>query len=169
MFVFNLWFFAARTSCPSHVMELVRQIFEGEGVILTVPWCEAFSFQIEDIFTRLRIVEKEKTRGIVTTKEVTSMACIFTPQEECKQPLICVDWRPTWHGKDHLLQKLAFDWVSEQCREWDKSFPRIDVLLHLRCRGIKSTFWDAIQLLSEKNWDGGKRDVFPRCLLGLMS
>ena len=57
-------------------------------MILPVPWCEEFSFQIEEIFTRIRIVEKEKTRGIGTTKEVTSMASIFTPREGCEQPLI---------------------------------------------------------------------------------
>lgn len=50
------------------------------------------------------------------------------------------------------MQKLAFDWVSEQCRDWDKSFPRIVVLLLLTDRGMKSTLWDAIadQILPEK-------------------
>ena len=34
---------------------------------------------------------------------------------------------------------------DRQRGEWDKSFPRIDVLLFLRCRGIKSTIWNAIE------------------------
>ena len=48
-------------------------------------------------------------------------------------------------GKTTYCQKLVFDWASKQCCEWDESFPRIDVLLLLRCRGIKSTIWDAIE------------------------
>ena len=48
-------------------------------------------------------------------------------------------------GKTTYCQKLVFDWAIKQCREWDESFPRIDVLLFLRCRGIKSTIWDSIE------------------------
>ena len=121
-------------------------------MILPVPWCEDFSFHIEDIFTRLRIVEREKTRGIVTTKEVTSMTSIFTPHEGCKQPLIVLIEAEPGMGKTTYCRKLVYDWASKQCREWDKSFPRIRVLLFLRCREIKSTIWDAIeeQILPEE-------------------
>ena len=48
-------------------------------------------------------------------------------------------------GKTTYSQKLVFDWASKQCPDWDETFPRIDVLLFLRCRGIKSTIWDAIE------------------------
>ena len=116
-----------------------------EGVISPVPWCEKFSFQIKDIFTRLRIVEKEKTRGIVTSKEVTSMTSIFKPHEGCKQPLIVLIEGEPGMGKTTYCQKLVYEWASKQCHEWDESFPRIDVLLLLRCREIKSTIWDAIE------------------------
>ena len=121
-------------------------------MILPVPWCEEFSFQIEDIFTRLRIVEKDKIRGIVTSKEVTSMTSIFTPHEGCKQPLIVLIEGEPGMGKTTYCQKLVYDWASKQCHEWDASFPRIDVLLLLRCRQIKSTLWDAIedQILPEE-------------------
>ena len=139
-------FVAARASCPSHVIEGIRQVYQNcEGVILPIPWCDRFNFQIEDIFTRLRIVAKDKTRGIATTKEVTNMTSIFTPHECCKQPLIVLIEGESGIGKTTYCQKLAFDWASKQCRELDESFPRIDVLLLLRCRGIKSTIWDAIE------------------------
>ena len=114
-------------------------------MILPVPWCEEFNFQIEDIFTRLKIVAKEKTRGIATTKEVTNMTSIFTPHECCEQPRIVLIEGEPGMGKTTYCQKLVFDWASKQCGEWDESFPRIDVLLLLRCRGIKSTIWDAIE------------------------
>ena len=139
-------FVAGRASCPSHVIEEIRQVYQKcEGVILPIPWCDEFNFQIEKIFTRLRIIAKEKTRGIATTKEVTNMTGIFTPHEGCKQPLIVLIEGEPGMGKTTYCQKLVFDWASKQCRDWDETFPRIDVLLFLRCRGIKSTIWDAIE------------------------
>jgi len=55
-------------------------------------------------------------------------------------------------GKTTYCQKLVFDWASKKCCEWDESFPRIDVLLLLRCRGIKTTIRAAIgeQILSKE-------------------
>ena len=136
---------AARAAYPSLVIEGIRQVYQKcEGVILPIPWCDRFNFQIEDIFTRLRIVEKEKTRGVETIREVNKMTSIFTPHKCCKQPLIVLIEGEPGMGKTTYCQKLAFDWASKQCGEWDESFPRIDVLLLLRCRGIKSTIWDAI-------------------------
>ena len=137
---------AARASCSSQVIEGMRQVYQKcEGVILPVPWCEEFNFQIDDIFTRLRIVAKEKTRGNATIKELTNMTSVFTPHEYCKQPLIVLIEGEPGMGKTTYCQKLAFDWASKQCVEWDESFPRTDVLLLLRCRGIKSTIWEAIE------------------------
>ena len=114
-------------------------------MIFPVPWCEEFSFQIKDIFTRLKIVAKDKTRRTVTSKEVTSMTSIFTPHEGCKQPLIVLIEGEPGMGKTTYCRKLVYDWANKLCREWDESFPRIDVLLLLRCREIKSTIWDAIE------------------------
>ena len=139
-------FVAVRASCPSHVIDGIQQVYQKcEGVILPIPWCDEFNFKIEDIFTRLRIVEKGKGRGIATTKEVTNMTSIFTRHKCCEQPLIVLIEGEPGMGKTTYCQKLVFDWASKQCREWDESFPRIDVLLFLRCRGIKSTIWDAIE------------------------
>ena len=139
-------FVAARASCPSHVIEGIRQVYQKcEGMIVPIPWCDEFSFRIDDYFTRLKLVEKEKTRGITTTKEVTNMTGIFTPHKSCKEPLIVLIEGEPGMGKTTYCQKLVFDWASKQCHDLDESFPRIDVLLFLRCRGIKSTILDAIE------------------------
>ncbi|XP_015767777.1 PREDICTED: protein NLRC3-like [Acropora digitifera] len=142
---------AAYISCPNHVVEWIQQIYgKREGVIFPVPWCEDFSFQLEDIFTRLKIVAKGRTRGEVT-KEITSMTSIFTPHEHCKQPLVVLIEGEPGMGKTTYCQKLAYDWATKQDREWDESFPRIEVLLLLRCREIQSSIWEAIdeQILPE--------------------
>ena len=112
---------------------------------MPVPWCDTFSFQLENIFTRLRIVAKEKTRG-KTTKEVTSMTSIFTPHEDCQQPLVVLIEGEPGIGKTTYCQKLAYDWATRQGREWEESFPRVEVLLLLRCREIESScIWEAIE------------------------
>ena len=112
---------------------------------MPVPWCDSFSFQLENIFTRLRIVAKEKTRG-KTTKEVTSMTSIFTPHEDCQQPLVVLIEGEPGIGKTSYCQKLAYDWATRQGCEWDESFPRVEVLLLLRCREIESScIWKAIE------------------------
>ena len=131
---------------PSYVIKWIQQIYEKcEGVILPVPWCDRFSFQLEKIFTRLRIVAKEKTREKVT-KEVTSMTSIFTPHEDCQRPMVVLIEGEPGIGKTTYCRKLAYDWATRHGREWHESFPRVEVLLLLRCREIESNcIWKAIQ------------------------
>ncbi|XP_015779456.1 PREDICTED: uncharacterized protein LOC107357328 isoform X4 [Acropora digitifera] len=135
-----------RQGDPSHVIKWIQQIYaKREGVVLPVPWCDSFSFQLKNIFTRLRIVAKEKTRGN-TTKEVTSMTSIFTPHEDCQQPLVVLIEGEPGIGKTSYCQKLAYDWATRQSCEWDESFPRVEVLLLIRCREIESScIWKAIE------------------------
>ena len=140
-FLLLSFLFAART-CPSHVLRWIRHVYQKrEGVILPVSWCKTNSFQMKDIFTSLRMVAKGET----PEKQVTSMTSIFTPHKRCVQPKIVMLEGEPGMGKTTYCQKLAYDWASKQFREWGESFPRIDVLLLLRCRGIKSTLWDAIE------------------------
>ncbi|XP_068689636.1 uncharacterized protein [Montipora foliosa] len=47
-------------------------------------------------------------------------------------------------GKTTYCQKLAYDWATKQQCEWDESFPRVEVLLLLRCHEIDFSFWEAI-------------------------
>ena len=148
-------------SHPSHVIEWIQQIYaKREGVILPVPWCDSFSFQLENIFTRLRIVAKGKTCGKVTN-EVTSMTSIFTPHEDCQQPLVVLLEGEPGMGKTTYCRKLAYDWATRQGRKWDESFPRVEVLLLLRCREIESSIWEAIdeQILPE-DIEPEVRDMF---------
>ncbi|XP_044178511.1 protein NLRC3-like isoform X2 [Acropora millepora] len=131
---------------PSHVIKWIQQIYEKcEGVILPVPWCDRFSFQLEKVFTRLRIVAKENTRKRVT-KEVTSMSSIFIPHEDCHRPMVVLIEGEPGIGKTTYCRKLAYDWATRQGCEWDESFPRVEVLLLLRCREIQSScIWNAIE------------------------
>ena len=136
--------FAASSSCQSHIIESIRQIYQtNEGVVLPVPWNEGFSFQLENIFTTPKIVAKEKTRGTLT-KEITNMTSIFTSHEDCQHPRIVLIEGEPGMGKTTYCQKLAYDWATKQDHKWDESFPRVEVLLLLRCRDIHSSIWEAI-------------------------
>ncbi|XP_068699941.1 protein NLRC3-like isoform X2 [Montipora foliosa] len=134
----------ATSSCQSHIIESIRQIYQtNEGVVLPVPWNEGFSFQLENIFTRLKIVPKEKTRGTLA-KEITNMTSIFTSHEECQHPRVVLIEGEPGMGKTTYCQKLAYDWATKQHHKWDESFPKVEVLLLLRCRDIDSSIWEAI-------------------------
>ncbi|XP_067050414.1 protein NLRC3-like [Acropora muricata] len=141
-----------RQGDPSHVIKWIQQIYaKREGVILPVPWCDRFSFQLEKIFTRLRIVAKKKTGG-KARQEVTSMSSIFTPHEDCQRPMVVLIEGEPGIGKTTYCRKLAYDWATRHGREWHGSFPRVEVLLLLRCREIESNcIWKAIddQILPE--------------------
>ncbi|KAM7434594.1 NACHT [Porites harrisoni] len=71
------------------------------------------------------------------------MTAIFKEHEECQRPrTILIEGDPGM-GKTTYCQKLAYDWATKQ-DEWDPSFPKIEVLLFLRCHEMKSNIWEAI-------------------------
>ena len=141
-----MFLFFSDVSYPVHLVERIRQLYKTrEGRIFPFPWCGEFSFDLSDIFTRLKIVSKEKTRGALAD-EITNMTGIFRAHTECKKPrTVLVEGDPGM-GKTTYSQKLAYDWATKQEQEeWDESFPEIEVLLLLRCHDIKSDIWEAIE------------------------
>ncbi|KAL9975269.1 hypothetical protein ACROYT_G012415 [Oculina patagonica] len=148
-------------SCPSHVIERIRQLYKTrEDRLMPVPWCEGFSFHLDDIFTRLKIVNKDKTRGTLT-EEITNMTAIFKAHEGCQKPRTVLIEGDPGKGKTTYCQKLAYDWANRQ-EEWDESFLEIELLLLLRCHDIKSNIWEAIeeQILPEDIGEETKQNFF---------
>ena len=144
------------------MIERIRQLYEiREERLLPVPWCEDFSFSLNEIFTRLRIVGKGKTRGEMKD-EITNMTAIFKSHEECEKPprTVLIEGDPGM-GKTTYCQKLAYDWATSR-KHWDKSFPMIALLLLIRCHDIKSNLWQAIdeQLLPEDIDEECKQNFF---------
>ena len=142
-------------------MEKIRQLYgTREQRLLPVPWCEDFSFHLNEIFTRLKIVSKEKTRGVLTD-DITNMTAIFKPHVECQRPRTVLIEGDPGMGKSTYCQKLAYDWATKQ-KELDPSFPDIDVLLLLKCHEVKSSIWKAIddQILPAEIDDQAKECFF---------
>ncbi|XP_068725712.1 protein NLRC3-like isoform X3 [Montipora capricornis] len=130
-------------SYSANFIERIRQLYSTrEKNIFPVPWLDDFSFHLDDVFTKLKILGKEKTRGTLTD-EITNMTAIFRGHKECAKPRTVLIEGDPGMGKTTYCQKLAYDWAMKR-EEWDKSFPEIDVLLLLRCRDIKTDIWEAI-------------------------
>ena len=130
-------------SFPTEIVEKIRQLYgTREQRLLPVPWCEDFSFHLNEIFTRLKIVSKEKTRGVLTD-DITNMTAIFKAHEECRRPRTVLIEGDPGMGKSTYCQKLAYDWATKQ-NEFDPSFPDIEVLLFLKCHEVKSSIWKAV-------------------------
>ena len=127
----------------ANIIERVRQLYSTrEKNLFPVPWLDDFSFHLDDIFTKLKILGKKKTRGTLTD-EITNMTAIFKGHEDCAKPRTVLIEGDPGMGKTTYCQKLAYDWAVKR-EKWDKSFPKIDVLLLLRCRDIKTDIWEAI-------------------------
>ena len=130
-------------SFPTEIVEKIRQLYgTREQRLLPAPWCEDFSFHLNEIFTRLKIVSKEKTRGVLTD-DITNMTAIFKAHVECQRPRTVLIEGDPGMGKSTYCQKLAYDWATKQ-NEFDPSFPDIEVLLLLKCHEVKSSIWKAV-------------------------
>ena len=147
---------------PTYITEKIRQLYRSrEGKLAPFAWCDYPNFNLNDIFTRLKIVNKETVRGTLTDNEITNMTAIFRPHPNCQKPhKVLIEGDPGM-GKTTYSQKLAYDWANKQ-NEWDASFPEIEVLLLLRCNDIKSSIWEAIddQILPEDIDEKAKETFF---------
>ena len=146
---------------PTDVIEKIRELYKTrERRLLPVPWLDEFSFHINDIFTRLKILGKETNRGVLTD-DITNMTAIFKAHAEYQRPRTVLIEGDPGMGKTTYCQKLAYDWATKQ-NEWDPSFPAIEVLLLLKCHEMKSDIWEAIddQILPEEMDDHAKEGFF---------
>ena len=145
---------------PAELIERIRQLYiTREGRLSLFPWCEEFNFSLNEIFTRLKIVNRDKTRRM-TTEEIASMTEIFKPHKECSKPrTVLIEGEPGM-GKTTYCQKLAYDWAEGQ--EMHATFPDIKLLLLLKCREMSGNIWEAIddQILPKDIEEEAKENFF---------
>ena len=68
---------------PTELINGIRQLYKTrEGWLSPSPWREEFQFFLGYIFTRLKVVRREKTRGEVSYVFV-DMSSILDPHEVC--------------------------------------------------------------------------------------
>ena len=146
---------------PTELIDGIRQLYRTrEGWLSPFPWCEEFQFYVGDIFTRLKVVRRKKTRGEVTDKFI-NMSSLLEPHEECSAPrTVLIEGKPGM-GKTTYCKKYAYDWATGK-QEPQNCFPRFKAVLLLKCRDIKTNLWEAIddQLLPRDIDEGVKEQFF---------
>ncbi|KAL9951689.1 hypothetical protein ACROYT_G044410 [Oculina patagonica] len=146
---------------PAELIDGIRQLYKTrERWLAPFPWCEEFHFDLDNIYTRLKVVSRKKERGTVTADTV-NMSGIFKPHEECPHPrTVLIEGEPGM-GKTTYCQKLVYDWATGKQKAED-CFPRFEAVLLLRCRDMKSGLWDAIddQLLPRDVTEDVKEKFF---------
>ncbi|KAL9964245.1 hypothetical protein ACROYT_G027858 [Oculina patagonica] len=132
----------------SGVIDGIRQRYKSrDGRLSPFPWCEEeFHVHLNDIYTRLKIINKDQTTG-KTTDEMVNMSAIFKPRmnekNKCSEPrAVLIEGKPGF-GKTTFCKKLVYDWATEK-QEAGDCFPMFETVLLLRCRDIKSDLWEAI-------------------------
>ncbi|XP_066024648.1 NLR family CARD domain-containing protein 3-like isoform X2 [Pocillopora verrucosa] len=129
---------------PTELINGIRQLYKTrEGWLSLFPWCEEFQFFLGNIFTRLKVVRRKKTRGEITDVFV-DMSSILDPYEECSAPrTVLIEGEPGM-GKTTYCKKYAYDWATKQQKPQGCGSTAFKVVLLLKCRDIHSDVWEAI-------------------------
>ena len=129
---------------PTELINGIRQLYKTrEGWLSPFPWCEEFQFFLGNIFTRLKVVRRKKTRGEITDVFV-DMSSILDPYEECSAPrTVLIEGEPGM-GKTTYCKKYAYDWATKQQEPQGCGSTAFKVVLLLKCRDIHSDVWEAI-------------------------
>ena len=129
---------------PTRLINGILQLYKTrEGWLSPFPWCEEFQFFLGNIFTRLKVVRRKKTRGEITDVFV-DMSSILDPYEECSAPrTVLIEGEPGM-GKTTYCKKYAYDWATKQQEPQGCGSTAFKVVLLLKCRDIHSDVWEAI-------------------------
>ncbi|CAH3157676.1 unnamed protein product [Pocillopora meandrina] len=129
---------------PTELINGIRQLYKTrEGWLSPFPWCEEFHFFLGNIFTRLKVVRRKRTRGEITDVFV-EMSSILDPYEECSAPrTVLIEGEPGM-GKTTYCKKYAYDWATKQQEPQGCGSTAYKVVLLLKRRDIHSDVWEAI-------------------------
>lgn len=121
-------------ACPDELLELIKRDYKG-AVLCPFPWCEdELQLELSNIFTKLKIISKKKERA-KQTDNIINMTDVFAPHKECGKPrVVLIEGQPGM-GKTTYCQKLAYDWSVAGIPP-EASFPKVKILLLLRCRDM---------------------------------
>ncbi|XP_015766765.1 PREDICTED: nucleotide-binding oligomerization domain-containing protein 2-like [Acropora digitifera] len=119
---------------PERLVQSMRRNYK-KAVLCPFPWCEdELQFELDNIFTRLQIVSREKERSKLTDI-VINMTDVFQQHPDCENPRVLLIEGDPAIGKTTFCEKLAHDWSLKRIPE-DSSFPKVEMLLLLKCRDM---------------------------------
>ena len=129
---------------PTEIINNIRQLYKNrEGWLAPFPWCEDLHFSLGDIYTRLKVIYRKKTRGTATDRVVT-MSEIFNQHEECEEPrVVLIEGKPGM-GKTTYCKKVVVDWATGK-HTTGNCFTNFVIVLLIKCRDVQSGLWEAIE------------------------
>ena len=133
MFSFNL--------LPALTEVLFKEYKDRASRIHPLPWLKTTRFELDKVYTRLGILQRENTRSKLTKKTVM-MSDIFDEHEHSKGPIrtVLIEGSPGM-GKTTLSLKLAYDWAMGRM---PSKFPPVQLVFLLRCRDMKGDILETI-------------------------
>ena len=136
MFFFNL--------LPALTEVLFKEYKGRASRIHPLPWLETTRFELDKVYTRLGILQRENTRSKLTNKTVT-LSDIFDKHEHSKRedPIrtVLIEGSPGM-GKTTLSLKLAYDWANGRM---PSKFPPVQLVLLVKCRDMKGDILETIK------------------------
>ena len=145
------------TNLLSDLKEILSDEYKDRATRLQpLPWSDTPVFELDKVYTKLGIIQRENTRAQLTRKTV-ELSDIFDDHEykNVKPRTILIEGSPGM-GKTTLSLKIAYDWAKG---EMPKKFPPFQLVFLIKCRDMKCDILEAIkdQLLPLDNDDLKKK------------
>ena len=114
----------------SKVVELLKREYNRRADFHPLLWSKDMKLQLEEVYTRLRVVHKRKAGSSEIEIDVDD---IFGTSEEDNDPLVLVEGSPGI-GKTTFCLKLAHDWANGAM---PRNFPSFKLVFLLKCRDME--------------------------------
>ena len=117
---------------PPLEKEIMNTYEQRHSWIHPLPWLEHFQLALREVFTRLKIVIREKGKKVLSDKTI-GMFEVFKPHKHCKHPRRVLIEADPGMGKTTYCEKMCLDWSTGSISE---PFPSFPLVILLKCRDL---------------------------------